>query len=399
MVIGQFFPVTGGAEQQCLRLCRALRRRGHQVKVLTVWQLRDVPRLEEIDGIPVERVWYPQLRLFSRKILGFGFLAWLPFTYALMRSVRRFDVVHAHQGLWPACFATLAAALVGKPVICKMGNSGNRFDLAVLRKQHVYGPIAVRLMKSKVNQFVSTSSATGRDLRCLGIPTRQVETIPNGVEIREKNQDFLAKVGGTDVDGRVTFLFVGSLTTKKNVLLLAEAVRSLSRHYRNRMRVTVLGDGPDRSALINRLQAYALERCVRVVGFVEQPEDYFRNSQVFVLPSLTEGLPNAALEAMSWGLPLILSCAGGNADLIERQSASDKADASKRPFIEGGNGLFIEASRVESLAEAFRFMIDYPDKRVSMGRRSAQLVAAHFSMDYVVRRYEELYDRCRLLGG
>ncbi len=134
MVIGQFDPYIGGAERQCLKLSEALKNRGHEVKVLTVWQLRDLPRNERIKGVPVERVWYPMLRLFGRKLVGFGFLSWLTLAWRVYRNLRLYDIVHVHQGLWPAFSATLAATWAAKPVVCKIANSGERFDLLTLKK-------------------------------------------------------------------------------------------------------------------------------------------------------------------------------------------------------------------------------------------------------------------------
>ena len=399
MVIGQFSPITGGAERQCLTLCRALHRRGHEVRVLTVWQSRDWPRREEIEGVTVERVWYPQLRLFAFKIVGFGFLAWLTFTCKVLKTIRGFDIVHVHQGLWPAFSATLAATLAGKPILCKIGNSGARFDLRVLWRNHLYGPVAVQLMKRKVERFVSTSTAVGRDLQSWGIPSQKLAHIPNGVELREEVKGLLSHPGRKRTDDQVRFLFVGSLTAKKNTLLFPEALKRLPSDYRNRIRLTVLGDGPQRSTLADRLQADGLTRSVQLAGFVGQPDEHFLNSEVFVLPSLTEGLSNAALEAMSWGLPLILSFAGGNTDLVERRENPGEVDINRRHFVEGCNGLLVDPGRAESLAEAFKFMIDYPEKRLSMGRRSYEIVAARYSMDRVVGQYEALYDQCRFPGG
>ena len=181
--------------------------------------------------------------------------------------------------------------------------------------------------------------------------------------------------------------------------MFPEALKRLPSDYRNRIRLTVLGDGPQRSTLADRLQADGLTRSVQLAGFVGQPDEHFLNSEVFVLPSLTEGLSNAALEAMSWGLPLILSFAGGNTDLVERSENPGEVDINRRHFVEGCNGLLVDSGRAESLAEAFKFMIDYPEKRLSMGRRSYEIVAARYSMDRVVGQYEALYGQCRFPGG
>jgi glycosyltransferase involved in cell wall biosynthesis len=237
-------------------------------------------------------------------------------------------------------------------------------------------------------RFVCTSTAVLGDLHKEGVPDAQIARIPNGIETKapaDRREPAPA--------ARVEFLFVGSLTPKKNTLIIPEAVSRLPAAYQDRIRIRLLGDGPQRSILRATIERLRVAASVELVGFVRQPDVYLATADVFLLPSLTEGLSNAALEAMSWGLPLILSHAGGNTDLICENAAQDLAPGGVR---EGDAGLLIDAGRPESLADALRFMVDHPGKRRSMGQRSFERAGACYSMERVATQYEELYEQCCL---
>ena len=389
MVIGQFDPFTGGAERQCMKLSKALKKRGHEVKVVTVWQLRDLPRNERIQDIPVERVWYPMLRFWGIKLVGFGFLAWLTLSWVVYRNLKRFDVVHVHQGLWPGFSATLAANWAAKPIICKIGNSGERFDLLTFKKKHWYGSFGVWLMKKWVDRFVWTSRAVFDDLAIMNIEPQKLVYIPNGVEPSQRTRDKADR----DKD-KIVFVYSGSLTPKKNLSLLIEAIGNLPDLYRAKLELKILGDGPQKELLWKLIKKYGLERVVNMEGKIQDVEAHLHNSDVFVLPSITEGLSNAALEAMSCGLPPILSLAGGNADLIEIEEQIVSAKLRNGSIVLGVNGIFIKSDCRQSLIEAIKYMVDHPSERVEMGHQSQKIIEAKYLLENVVTRYEILYSQC-----
>lgn len=386
MVIGQFYPFIGGAERQCLKLCKILKKRGHKVKVLTVWRPRVLPREEKIEDIPVERVWYPVVKVRNRKIIGFGFLCFIFMAYKVYRVGKECDIIHVHQGLWPAFSALLGGLWCKKPVVCKIGNSGERFDLLQLRRSHIYGSFAVWLMKKKINKFIWTSKAMYKDLIEMKVSLKRLTYIPNGVEltnveIREDKKDI------------VNFIYVGSLTPKKNVLLLIKVLKNLPLTYRNRLFLTIVGEGKEEQRLIELIRKGQLQDYVHLQGAVSDIEQFLSNSEVFILPSITEGLSNAALEAMASGLGLILSYTGGNTDLIETDNEVI-TQLRKDNFVTGANGIYIDHNRPESLAAAMKYMVDKAEQRRAMGRRSREIACERYSMEKVVLQYEQLYRRC-----
>ncbi|MBI4135745.1 glycosyltransferase family 4 protein [Candidatus Uhrbacteria bacterium] len=370
MVVGQFYPIIGGAERQCLKLSKALQARGHQVKVLTVWNPRNVSGHESVEGITVERVWYPIVNVFGYRV-GLGFLAPFFMCWRAYRIMREYDVAHVHQCLWPAFSAAVAARARRVPVVCKLGNSGERFDLEILRRTHSYGRFAVWYVKRAITKFVWTSEAVRDDLMREGIKENKMVYIPNGVELVDVRRTVSQDSGGSSSITR--FIFTGTFTLKKNLLALLKAANGLPHSYRAKMKLLLLGDGPDRATLTDAVKQYKLEDIVDIQGPVDGVGAYLQKSDAFVLPSATEGLSNSALEAMAYGLPVILSNRGGNAELVK------------------DNGILIEPDQVESLRDALRYMIDHSQERMRMAQRSLQIVEERYALGKVVEKYEELY--------
>lgn len=377
MTIGQFRPTIGGAERQCEILARALIARGHDVMVLTVRPTLALPIHEIVDGVPLERVAYPILYIAGRRI-GFGVLAWCMFTWRVWRLLPAYDVVVAHQALWPTFAACVAARLRRKSVVCKIGNSGERFDFDVLQRTHWYGGFAVRYLRRHIERFIATSAAVQDDLLASGVPPERVAAIPNGVAVP-------VAVSSRAIDGRVRFVAVGTLTPKKNFRALIDAAAQLDASHRARCTVTIAGDGPLGSMLRAHVTALDIAAVVTFVGEVRDIPKLLTAHDVFVLPSRTEGLSNATLEAMAHGLPLILSDAGGNRDLVPDAVARDGAS-----FMIGTSGMRVPLHDSDALTAALRWMCAHADERMRMGIAARALVEERYAITAIAARYEQL---------
>lgn len=388
MVIGQFSPITGGAEKQCLKLGKELIKKGHEVKVLTSWQRRTLPKREAIEGVDVQRVWYPVIRIMGRRILSLGFLCRFIMIFHIYRDLRYYDLVHVHQGFWPAFSAVVAAWLRRKPVICKIGNSGERFDLLMHKKEGLWSRIEDSFMVRRIDKFVWTSRAICADLESYGVCQHKLVCIPNGVELQELRSSH-------EASGKTGFIFAGSLTPKKNVDLIIEAIRSLGDSYRRNMALDILGEGPEKKRLAELANKCDLSETVNFRGNVADVYDFLRRGEVFVLVSSAEGLSNAALEAMSCGLALVLSRVGGNNDLVE--SSGSQSLSPDNSLILGSNGILVRHNTVGCIAQAMAYLIDHRHRLSEMGRRSHEIIAERYSLEKVAAQYESLYNDC--LGG
>ena len=133
MVISQFYPIVAGAEKQALLLSKTLKARGHRIRVVTGWWLRGTPRHEVIEQIPVVRnfsVWGISGPRWARPLAAFVYMVTL-FSY-LLRYRKDYDIIHVHQALYPAFVAVLVSKLVNKPIVVKVGCSGEWGDVKAM---------------------------------------------------------------------------------------------------------------------------------------------------------------------------------------------------------------------------------------------------------------------------
>lgn len=116
-------------------------------------------------------------------------------------------------------------------------------------------------------------------------------------------------------EGPFRFVFLGSLTPRKQPLLLLKAIDILHRHGKD-VRLDLVGEGPLRVRLEAEVLRGGLTEIVTLHGHLAEPHGLVAQSDVLVLPSLSEGLSRAALEALHLGIPCVLRAADGNVDLI-----------------------------------------------------------------------------------
>ena len=141
--------------------------------------------------------------------------------------------------------------------------------------------------------------------------------------------------------GPTRVLAVGSLTAKKNFLLLIDAVAQL--RAERLFFLSICGEGPERRALSLRIKLHKLEQTVKLVGYQNNMQDWFRKADLFVSSSRIEGSPNAILEALAHRVPIVATAAGGSSNEI----------------LSGGKcGLIVPDGDLGALVEAIRLGID-----------------------------------------
>lgn len=183
----------------------------------------------------------------------------------------------------------------------------------------------------------------------------------------------------------VVFGTVGRLEPVKNTLHLIEAFIALADRapaLKPRLRLAVVGDGSLRGPILERLAASGLQSQVWLPGARDDIPQVLRALDVFVLPSLNEGISNTILEAMASGLPVVATRVGGNPELVE---------ADKSGFLPAGND-------VGELAEALLRYAESTELRVLHGRRGRARVESHFSLAAMASAYLRTYDET-LAGG
>ena len=338
-------PDLGGVERAAAALAQALVRLGHRVTVLAGADVGSVSRTEE-DGVEVYRFALPKGRA-----AGARYVARVA---RLAGRLPRPDVVHAHIASAPAVAAALLGVRWRVPVVVKPSSGAEPGGNLHATMSRGAGALRVSFLRRRVDAFVAISPGIARDLeRSWSVDPAKIMEIPNGV-----NLDHFA----TDrkrTRRKKSYLYVGRLWTKQKALdVLLDAWRKAGEPGT----LVLVGDGPDRRSL--EIQA---PETVRFAGPVADPAPYYRDADVFVLPSRWEGLSNAILEASAAGLPVIATEVGGARDTL------------------GEAGRLVPPDDVDALAAALAAPAPKPVDREPFANR--------FGIDGVARRHVELYER------
>jgi glycosyltransferase involved in cell wall biosynthesis len=379
MVISQFFPLIGGTEKQALLLAKTLLNKGVEVTVVTGWWKSGTPHREMVDGINVFRNFSCWGLFGIRGIRALGALIYM-FTLALYLFTRRreYDIIHVHQALYPAFVAVFVAKkFIGKPVIVKTASSGMTSDIKQL-KGYPLGNIQLRYLIRKMGCLVSNSKVGGIEFKEIGFPESKIFYIPNGVEIPKEKKIFFAEVK--------LVMTVARLSSEKGIDVLLKAWAEVAALH-PALRLVIAGQGPLEPSLKKLCKDLRLADSVEFLGSVPNLNEQWSNADLFVLPSRTEGLSNALLEAMSYGIPCIATRVGGNGEILG-------GEGNEIPFggyIVADNGLLVNPDDPKGLSEAVLYLIRHPEARELFGKRSRRFVEENYSIDLIAERYISLY--------
>jgi len=371
-----YYPHTGGAEVQARRLARYQREQGHSVCVIARRRLADSaerqwPAREEIDGVPVYRI----------PVRGAGRQAALSYLagglWLLTRHRREYQVIHAHMLAAPATLGGLAGRLLGKKVVAKASGGGVRVrsNLSDLQAS----PARRAWLRHTVDRILAINHEIARDLGGLGFPSDQVTYLPNGIDVTAfaPSSDPPAQVRqrlGLPAAGPA-LVFTGRLRPVKNLPPLLESLALLREQFPF-LCLFLVGDGVEQPRLEALTEQLALGDRVFFVGDVADVRPYLHAADIFVLPSLKEGLSNSLLEAMAVGLPVVATAVGGAPDLIE----------------DGVNGYLLPPDPApEQVAETLAALLRAPDRAREMGRRARQTVVERCSFEVVGQKLLTLY--------
>jgi len=222
------------------------------------------------------------------------------------------------------------------------------------------------------------------DLRATDTEAARIRVIPNGVEIPEPGDPALvaqarARYGIPPGDPLV--LAAGRLSEQKNHALLLEATARL-RAAGVRCRVLIAGDGPLRAFLGRRAAEMGLDDQVTLPGNVDDLRLLMQGADVFVLPSLWEGLPLVLLEAMACGLPAVATRIRGVAEVVE----------------DGVSGLLVEPGDAAGLAAAVAALLRDAPRRAALGAAGLEIVRRHYDFARVAEELGRLYAEVSLIA-
>ncbi len=312
------------------------------------------------------------------KAPGHGMRLW-PALYRLFRSMRP-DIVHT-RNLAPleACLPAWAA---GVPARLHSEHGWDIGDLDGSNRAHRF---TRRLYRPFVSQYVALSRHIEDYLRAsIGVPSLAITQIYNGVDTQCFVPPRAARgpVEGLPFNDPRFWVIgtVGRLAAVKDQMSLIRALARMHRAdaaARDRMRLVIVGDGPLRDELLSLAQTEGVADCVWLPGARSDIAQVMSGLDVFVLPSLAEGISNTLLEAMACGRPVIASAVGGNLELVDHDDS----------------GTLVPAADEQALDTALlRYFVE-SDTAKRHGAAARAAVEARFSLDRMVADYAALYER------
>jgi sugar transferase (PEP-CTERM/EpsH1 system associated) len=239
-------------------------------------------------------------------------------------------------------------------------------------------------MSRLVRRYVAVSQDLARWLvGTVGVPASRVTQIYNGVDtvlFQPRRKRFVAgSPSGFFSPDALVIGTVGRMQVVKDQLTLVRAFLHLLKsapQARNVLRLVIVGDGPLHEEAIRLLREAQAECCAWLPGARADVPDMLHSLDIFVLPSLAEGISNTILEAMASGLPVIATRVGGNVELVE----------------EGGTGFLVPAEDPAAMAEAIRIYWDDRSLLAAHGLAARKKAETEFSLDAMVNRYLAVYD-------
>jgi len=353
----------GGLEKRTLEMVRRLDRRRYRPLLAVMRPEGELKSSFEETGVPIHVFGLQGLisRSAPRQFRG------------LYRFARRHSARILHGSSFHGNFYAAFLALPGMGLKLVATEGGIRSELGgrhqVLR--YLYHKISRRMVVNSpaVRAYVS-QIPDSRD--------RWLCEVSNGVDTDRFDPDAVAALDrrALGLQGRGPVIgHVGRFRWEKGQLFLLDALREVL-DRRPETNVLLVGDGPDDLAIRERLDAPPFRGRACVVGFQHDVRPFLRSMDVFVLPSVREGMSNGLLEAMAMSLPCVATEVGGAAQMLD-----------------GGRlGRLVTYGGREQLVDALLELVDAEEVRARLGRLSRERVLSRYSMDGMVRQYESIYD-------
>ncbi|MBX3415901.1 MAG: glycosyltransferase family 4 protein [Pirellulales bacterium] len=376
LVTRRFWPLVGGAEAMMANLAAGFRQQGAKTTILTAQWQSDWPRTVEHQGVRVERLPQPRIRWLGT----WRYLRALD--DRLQSAADEIDLIYVSMLKHDAYAAVRAARRMGVPVVLRAEGAGATGDVHWQLEANFGRRIKRQCLRAAA--FVAPSPAIERELIAAGYPRERIHFIANGVPVqplrdpaqREEVRSWLARSqpGLYVHPGAKLAVYTGRLHASKGLTHLIEAWHTVVRHDPT-ARLWLVGEGPERPQLVRLIRELELNGNVVLAGAFDQVDDLLAAADLFVLPSLEEGMSLALLEAMAAGLPVVATDIPGNRLLIESEQ----------------QGLLVPPAAPESLAQGIRRVLDSPQGAAVWGAAARARVEREFSLDRCLARHLELF--------
>jgi glycosyltransferase involved in cell wall biosynthesis len=372
--------VKGGAEMRNHELGKRLSARGHEVHIFGVkwWEGEDIIEYENmiLHGVCKARNLYVNGRRSISEALVFAI--------NLFPELRRekFDLIDVSVFPYFSCFTVKAISVLKKsPAIYTWHEVWDDYWYEYMGKAGFFGKVIEKAVSKISDKNIAVSDWTKKRLETLGVPEEKITVIPNGIDLKWiseiESEGGLTSVG---LDGKIyDIIFAGRLIKEKNVDVLLKAVALLKVDFPD-IRCCIVGDGPEKAALVELAKNMEVCRNVEFAGFQEYRAliGKIKASKVLVLPSSREGFGMVVIEAFASGVPVV--------------TVRERYNAAQGLVDDGVDGFVVELGDKE-IAKKIETIIK---EEASHKRFSSMSLhkAAGYNWDGIVEKICSVYEDC-----
>ena len=351
---------VGGAETQLVRVATRLKKRGWDVRVVTLMPPRAYVDVLEQAGIPVATLGIHDKRPPLRPI------------WQLARIIREWkpDIIHSHMVHANILVRIVRPISFAKVVISTAHsiNEGGRLRDWLYRLTDPLCDLTTHVCEAGAQRYVRERI----------VPPHKMRVVYNGVDVEQFRPDGQRRERmrrETQIDNHFVWLAVGRLEVPKDYPTLIRAFARIS-DVREDTLLWIVGEGPLRRQIERLTREVGLQKQVFFWGVRPDVPNLMNAADGFVMSSAWEGLPLVLLEAQACGLPAVVTNVGGNAEIVVQEET----------------GFIVPPQNPTVLAEAMLRLMNLPDEiRQQMGTLARQRVEQQFSLESVVTQWENLY--------
>ncbi|RMD85616.1 MAG: glycosyltransferase family 1 protein [Calditrichaeota bacterium] len=299
------------------------------------------------------------------------------FDLRTLKSIRNYvkqeniSLIHSHQ--YKANIFNLLATINMKCV--KMTTCHLYDDINYDFKFKIY-TFLDKFALRRFNHIVTTSEQIKSDLQKFRLNGKRVSVVYNGIDLtrfqKSFNRNQIRKALGISNNTKVIGT-IGRICTQKNQELIIESATSIIKQKPETI-FLIIGDGPLRVALMSKIKRLNLSEKIIFLGQRDDIPELLSVMDIFVLPSLDEGLPLALLEAMAARLPVVVTPVGSIPDVVE----------------DGISGLIINGKK-QAFIDAILFLLNNPEKAKLLGEHAYVRVARRFTNQEMGCHYLQIY--------
>ncbi len=336
-----------------------------------------MPNTEVLDDIEVFYPKYVSFSKFNFHVTTRNFYRCLSNSIKnIISNVGKIDIIHAHFIIPDGFASSLIGMKLNIPVVTTAhGSDVNLYERYTKKEKNCFDQVI-----RKSNAIITVSNALKHKVEQYSSP-QYVESIPMGVDtgffspVDSKVE--IRKQLGIPENANI-LLFVGHITKEKGIFDLLQAINILKNKDLNFLLV-IVGSASSYKELFFNISQMKLETYVKLVGEIPHSEvKYWMSaSDIFILPSYSEGLPTVVVEAMACGLAVIATPVGGIPEIL----------------LDNENGIIVPVKEPDILAKKIELIIDNPDKKMKYGLNARETVMKQYDVKLNAQRVLNLYNK------